>query len=599
MPAFSTDPIDYQISPGIVRNYTVNEVPNRYVDGDNVRFVEGKPEKIGGYQKELSSNEIVGVPRKIKTWQTLDTTRLIAVGTHNHFYIRSGGTYYDLTPLRKSSSLTDPLTTTSGSSEVQITDTTHGALVGDYVNFPSPVTYNGITFDGDYEVIEVVDANNFVIEALTNASGSGTGGGSFTLEYYLTSGLADTGALGFGWGTGTYGSGTYGTTSTSGLIEDARLWATENWGEDLLLMHSGGAIYFWDKTSGVGTRPSKVTDLPDENHWMILSSFFRRLILLGTEDVSGNYDPMLIRWTDEEDYTELDPTVDGSSAGEYRLTSGTKIIGGVETRNGEILVFTDTSTYRMRPRSDNSVYEVVLISSSSGLMSPNSVIDVDGTVYWISNNGFRYYDGIVRILPSTLDLYYFDPDKDGKYNFTQKVKTFIGRNREFDEIIMYMPTGESDEINRYVIFNYEEGVWSDGSSERTCWADSSVYDKPYAYNREGDLYIHERGKNADTSPLVAYITSGYATLSPSDRVMFSDQFIPDGDYMQDQKLTIEYKKYPNSSVSSKEYTFNSDDEFIPIRIRGRYVAITVTSEELGGDFRIGTPKFSVKPNGQR
>lgn len=602
MTAKSSQLVPLQIQPGIFKNYTAVESGNIpfYVDGDKVRFRELKPQKLGGWVKEINSNSPIGCIRSIHTWQALDTTLYLAAASHNHFYVREGGTYFDITPIRATSNLTDPITTTSGSDSVSIADTLHSASVGDFIEFDSDVTYNGITFTGEYEVQSVTDANNYVITGPNNATGSGTGGGSVDINYFLESGLCDSGNDGFGWGTGLWSDYTWGTPRTEGIISDARITSIENWGEDLLILPVGGALYYWDVSAGTGTRATEVVGVPDQSNWMIVSSYFRQCILFGTKDVGGIFDPLLIRWSDNEDYTEFDPTADGSNAGEFRLTRGTKIISALETRNGEILVFTDKAVYRMRPRADDLVYEITLISDTSGIISPKSVVDVDGRVYWMSDEGFRMYDGVVRILPSSLDLFYFDSNNDGYFNEKQKIKCFIGRNREFDEVWFFLPDKNNIEINRYVVYNYKDNVWYDGMMERTAWEDAFVYDKPYAFNASSVLYAHEDTHNDDGMAMDSYITTGFFKLQEGNQMLFVDRFILDGTFTSPLTFTLDYKKFPSSSeVFTKEYDFNPSTNQIFTRARGRYVNFKIRSNTLNGNFRVGEILASIQPSGER
>lgn len=601
MTAKSSKLVKVDVVPGIVRNYTPVESERFYVDCDKVRFREGRPQKLGGWAEELVSNSIIGCARSLKSWQALDTTLHLAVGTHNHLYIGTGGSYFDITPIRATSSLTDPLTTTLGSAEVNIEDTLHSATEGDYIYFPADVTFNGITLSGEYVITSVVDADNYTIEATDVATGSGTGGGSFNIQYYIESGLCDSGPSGFGWGAGTWSDSTWGTPRSTGVNADARIWSLENFGEDLLALPSGGALYYWDTSGGTSGRATVVSTAPSQSNWMIMTSYFRQCLLLGTEDISGTYDPLLIRWSDNEDYTQYDPTVDGSNAGEYRLTKGTKIISAIETRNGEILVFTDKAVYRMRPRNDDLVYEVTLLSDTSGIIAPKAVKDVDGRVFWASDEGFRFYDGVVRILPSTLDLFYFEPSSEGYYNETQKVKSFVGRNRQYDELWFFFADKNNNEINRYVIYNYKEDVFYDGMLTRTAWEDAFVYDRPYAFDDENKLFAHEVTFNDNGGPMNSYLTTGFFKVGDDgNNMLFVDRFILDGEYQRNLSLTLDYKQFPNSlETFSKEYPFESDTTQIPVRARGRYLSYTITSNTVDGYFKLGEVLASVQPAGRR
>lgn len=588
---------------GIFKNATAIESGNAfsYVNADKVRFKEQKPQKLGGWEREITSNQPLGCIRSMHTWQALDTTLLLLAVSHNHFYVKEGGTYYDITPIRDTSSLTDALTTVEDSATVVITDSLHGANIGDFIVFSSSVTYNGITLLGEYEVLDVPSANTFEILASTDASASGTGGGEFSIDYLLESGLCDSGAAGFGWGTSTWSASTWGTPRLEGITADARVCSIENWGEDILILPVEGKLYFWDTSVGVSSRAAAVAGVPDRSNWMIVSSYFRQCILFGTKTIGDVYDPLLIRWSDNEDYTEFDPTVEGSNAGEYRLTQGTRIISAIETRNGEILVFTDKAVYRMRPRNDDLVYEVTLVSDTSGIISPKAVMGIDGRVMWVSEEGFRLYDGTVKVLPSTLDLFYFNSNSDGYINQNQKVKCHMGRNREFDEVWFFLPDKDNSEINRYIIYNYKENSWYDGFIKRTAWNDALVYDKPYAFSCGGVLYSHEDSYNADGAPMESFLQTGDIKLDPARTdMLFIDRFIFDGDFNTVMELELNYKKFPNSvQTFTKEYTFLPTTNQVHVRARGGYLNFKLTSNTVNGNYRLGEILAAVQPSGRR
>lgn len=584
---------------GIFRNNTAYYSGYRWIDGDKVRFPSGVPEKIGGWQKELVSGTFLGVPRASLSWSALDSTRYGAVGTNLFLYIRYGGIYYNITPFRDTASLTDPFTTSAGVSEVTITDVAHNAVVGDYIRITPSVTYDGITFSGDYIVTEYIDADNYKIDAGTNALAGGTGGGAVTIKYYLEAGAADTSASGAGYGAGPYGEETWDTPRTSGALRDARMWCLQNWGEDLLALPLGGKLYYWDLSGGVTAEATEVANAPDRNNFMIVASSLRQVIVFGTENTSAVFDPMLIRWSDEEDYTTWLPDV-SNSAGEYRLTRGNKIVGAVETKNGEIIVFTDTSAYRMRPSSGDEVYIVELIGDSCGLLSPFAVTEVDGIVHWMSQSSFKMYTGQVRTSESSVEDYVFDSRSPGVYNILQSIKFHCGKVGDYNEIWFFYATQSSTEIDRYVVYNYGNDSWYDGTMQRTCWEDKAFASRPLAYDVDGNLYIHEQGRNADTSAMDAYVKSGFVDISQGNEIGFCDRYLPDGDFTGDIQLTLYAKKYPQATEEvEKSYLFETPKDQVNTRIRGRLLAFKIASNQFNGDFKLGKLKFAVQSDGVR
>lgn len=588
------------IPPGIHKNATRHSLPEKYIDADKIRFKRGYPEQVGGAVIEpMSLPSVIGCPRTLVSWSALNGSPYLGIGTSKRLYVANGGTYYDITPLAQTASLTDPFTTSVGVSLVTITDTLHGLREGDTINFASSVSYNGITFLGTYDVVEVLTANTYTIETGTNASGSGTGGGAVSIQYYITNGLCDSSAAGSGWSSGDYGEEAYGTPRSAGIVEEARLWFIDFWGEDILACPQGGALYYWDLSAGTGVRAAVVSTAPARNNFMLVSSTFRQCILFGTETVSSVFDPLLIRWSASEDYTNYTPSAT-NSAGEYRLAKGTKIVGAIETRTGEILVFTDVAVYSMRPTNSEAVFEVRLLAESSGLLSPKAVVEDKGIVYWASKEGFHFYDGVVRSLPCTLDTFIFSPESDGYYNTQQTAKFFFAKNKLHNEIWFFWADKNNIEINRYCIYNLNEDVFSIGTWSRLCWADSGTYNYPYAFDSLGRLLSHENGNSDNGVPLNGYVETGEFNIAEADSIMFVDKILPDGDFTSAMSLTFTYKKYTlGSETFTKTYSFTPTTPFINTRIKGRVISYKLQSPILNGFFRLGTLRASVAPDGRR
>lgn len=373
-----------------MRDMTAKMAATRLIDGNFIRGVSGRVTSIGGWASQtLVGDPILGICRSHKWWKTLSGVEYGMVGTHKGLYVITGGDEsVDVTPIRKTSALTDPLTTSSGFPTVTITDASHGAQQGDYIFFPSSVTYNGVTLSGLYEIIEVLTANTYNITASTNASGSGTGGGSVSIQYYIATGYPDDTTTPGGFGTGTYGESTWGTPRPTGAPVAATVWCLQNFGEDMLGVPTrGGALYVWDASSGTGTRAAAVSTAPDKNDFMLVTSALRQCVLFGTRTTLGVYDPLLIRGSNTEDYTDFDPTTPGSTAWEFRLTIGNYIVGAIETTTNEILVWTDLAAYRLRLTGDDDVYALEHLTDGAGLVGPFAACEAEGTVYWVSYSG--------------------------------------------------------------------------------------------------------------------------------------------------------------------------------------------------------------------
>lgn len=587
------------IRPGINKNTTEYDAEGEYINCDKIRFHKGKPEKMGGWQREAVSTTITGVARAIKTWRDLENQRHTIIGTHNKLMLRDGGTYSDITPItRTATSIT--ITTTSGDSIVYLNDASHNRNAGDYVIFSNGSAYNGVTLDGEYLVTDS-DASGFYVDSGTNATGSGTGS-SVDIDYLLFSGL-ESNDLGFGWGAGTWG--TAGASSGgwsdprigSGLSLKLRQWSLSNWGEDIIANPRKASLYLYDTSAG--GRATEITQAPDQINYSLVGPA-RHVIAFGCTNSSGDFDPLLVRWCDSEDYTDWTAT-STNSAGSFRLEYGNEIIGAVQSRR-EIVIFTDTSVYTMTRIGGAAVFSFDPISKGgTGLISQEAAIDTgEGVVYWMAPNGFYYYDGSVRTLPCSVFKFIFEPDSDGYINYQQKEKIHAAINKEFSEIIWFWPDKNNNEINRYVIYNYSEGTWYDGTMNRTCWTDAEVYDRPYAFDENGVLYIHEQGKDADGAALEAFLETSYFDLGDGDNLLFCDRVVPDWTISKTVTLDLYGKKYPNSQTeTTKTYTLKETTPKKSVRLRARQMKYKLTTNETKGDFRLGKFRFSLKLDGGR
>ena len=235
--------------PGTNQENTRYTNENGWYISEKVRFRQGTPEKIGGWQR-ISPYTFQGICRFLWNWVTLSFDNLLAVGTNLKFYIERGGVYNDITPIRETATLTNPFTTTSGSAVVTVTDASHGGANGDFVTFSGASAVGGLTLNGNYQIANVT-TNTYTITAASNASSTATGGGTVTAKYEIDAGPAIQGAV-IGWGSGGWGMGGWGTGVAG--TERLRLWDAQNWGEDLVFGYRGGPLYYWDATNGVTTR---------------------------------------------------------------------------------------------------------------------------------------------------------------------------------------------------------------------------------------------------------------------------------------------------------------------------------------------------------
>jgi hypothetical protein len=624
-----------QFRTGINREVSSYTNEGGWHDCSNVRFQKGFPEKIGGWQKR-SFESYLGTCRSLHPWVTLDQDQFIGVGTHLKFYIEQGGAFNDITPLRTTTSAgAVTFAATAGSARLVVSNTAHGAVLNDFVTYSGAVSLGGnITADvlnQEYPVVEIIDADSYFIEArlpasltqitvngqldptpvLASASDTGDGGASVVGAYQITVGL-DTQVGGAGWGAGGWGRAGWGDPGVDPIVQNTmRLWTQDNFGEDLLYNVRNGGIYYWDATSGVGTRGVNITALPGSNtaptvaKQVLVSDRDRHVIAFGCDSQSnlGVQDPLLIRFSDQENVLDWESTAT-NTAGDLRLGSGSEIITAVETRQ-QVLVFTDTTLYAMQYLGPPFTFGVNAISEQITIMSPNAVAPVNDQVYWMGESEFYVYTGAVQRLPCSVRDYIFSD-----LNAFQREKVVAGVNTEHAEVWWFYPSKNSNVLDRYVIFNYLEQVWYYGSFGRTAWMDRGIFEFPIAANDDGFLYFHEVGFDDGTfnpaAPMVSFVQSSPLDIGDGDQFVYLSRLLPDVQFKDSVNVApsvdfnIAVRNFPQGAyVQNTDLTFTDGDEIKYLRLRGRQFSMRVTCEDLGVTWRLGSPRLDVRPDGRR
>ena len=411
-----------QFKPGVNRETTRYAAEGQWYETDKVRFRRGLPQKIGGWE-QLSSNTYLGVARSLFNWATLSLQNLVSVGTHLKYYIEKGGAYNDITPIRATTAAGDvTFSATNGDATITVSDTGHGAVENDFVTFSGAVSLGGnitaAVLNQEYQIATRINDDSYTIEAkdtggstvLANSSDTGNGGSSTVGTYQINTGNEIEVPF-TGWGAGTWGSGTWGTGGST--LAPMRLWSQANFGEDLFFVHRGGALYYWDASNGVNTRGVLVSSLggasqvPTIANIGFVSDIFRFAFCFGANDIgSSAIDPMLIRWSDQEDIADWNPTAT-NQAGSLRLSDGTEIIQAIQARQ-EVLVWTDSALYGLQYLGAPVVWGATLLGSNITLISPNAAVYSNNIAYWMGTNKFYYYDGTVKTLPCEVRSYVFD-----------------------------------------------------------------------------------------------------------------------------------------------------------------------------------------------
>jgi len=615
------------LAPGIDKQNTEYGAEGGWTDGDNIRFRYGLPEKIGGWTYfNGTADYLVGFGSHTFSWNNLAGTPYLAVGTNRKIYISVGGAWYDITPIRLTTSAGDvTFSASSGSAVITVTDTDHGALQGDFVTFSGAVSLGGqITADilnSEWEITEVTNSSTYTITAPVNADGSDTGnGGASVVGAYQINVGPDVSYFDFGFGTGTWGTSTWGTPRTEVQVEtlNARIWHFDNYGQVLLMQLVDGELYQWNPTDGVDTRASLVSGAPTKNGYMLVSSPDRHLIAFGTETTIGDpstQDPLFVRFSDQENINTFAESVTNTAGGQ-RLSDGNRIQTAVRSR-GQILIFTDTSLHGMQYIGPPYTFGFQQLGTNCGALGPNSAIEVNGLAYWMGHEAFYIFDGTVKKIPCTVQDYVFDD-----INLVQEDKVFAALNSDFNEVTWFYCSFTSDYIDRCVTYNYLENVWSEGSLARTSWQDVGSFPKPTASeyfpeSTESSLstiygltagrslvYNQEDGVNqANGNAVTAFIDSGYFDIGDGDNMLLMKRFIPDFKN-QEGNLTVNLllRPYPQATASPSSldpYVITPTTEKVDTRARGRQISLKITSDEVDTNWRFGTMRVDIQPDGLR
>ena len=611
-----------QVAPGIDKQNTEYGAEGRWVDSDNVRFRYGQPEKIGGWPK-VTSDALLGATRAILTWSDLSSVNHAMYGTNKKLYAYSENSYADITPTRGTGSITQ-FATTSGSTTVTVTDADHGALVGDHVTISSVSgAIGGLTqanLQNEFEIQTATD-DTYTIVAPAAASSSATGA-TATATYQINSGPA-TSIYGYGWGAGTWSRSTWdttreGLTGAEGVLLQSTKWSLDNWGEDVLIQKFDGSIYYWDTSAGLSSNLAATTNVssaPTKSRFMMVSGDDRHVICFGTETTIGTkstQDNMFIRWSDQETVNTWTPSAT-NTAGSQRLTSGNKINAAVRSR-GAVLIWTDLALYQMQFIGAPFTFGFKQLGSNCGAVGINAAVDIGGISFWMGNDSFFQFDGAVKKIPCSVQDYVFDDINNNAIG-----DVFCAANTDFNEVMWFYPSGNSLQIDRHVTYNYAENLWYTGSLARSTWADRGVYSNPYATeydstdstatistiygNKDGRTFVYaqEDGVNAAGGAMTAYIESGDIDIADGDQFMSISRFIPDfKNQVGNVDVTVKSRSYPTTTQTTHgPYEVSTSTTKQDTRIRGRQLALRVSSDATDDNWRYGTVRFDGKPDGMR
>jgi hypothetical protein len=700
--------------PGINREGTSLANEGGWFQCDKIRFRSGYPEKLGGWTGFAGFNKYKGVARSLWNWVTLTNFNLLGIGTNLKFYIEDGGGYYDITPIKFTSTLASNAFTTAASTlaanvtatstSIQVTDAsdfevletgtiligaekirfesvnaddnilincirgyggttaaahTAGANVTSYSVFvydpgcavqtddfvtislvtDPPDNVNGIpiaNIEGNFQVTQVGNSS-YVFDALSPATTGGVATNGAKFQYEITTGK-DIYTLGTGWGAGPWSRGGWGSGYTVGIGQQLRTWTQANFGQILLFTPRGGPIYTWNPGSATqpdfGTRATRVTgtNVPTVINTILVSDATRITICFGCNDYgSVTLDPLLIRWSDAENYLSWTPAIT-NQAGSYRLSHGSQIISALQTRQ-EIVVWTDTAVYSMQYSGQPYIWSFNILADNTSIAGPNTPVTVNGVTYWMGADKFYVYSGRVDTLPCSLRQYVFED-----INLTQAYQFFGGTNEGYNEIWWFYCSADSTVIDRYVIYNHLDRVWYYGTLNRSAWLDSPLRASPMAATYINTMVYQESGVDDNSTetvqPIFAYALTSDFDIGEGHNLGFVWRMVPDVTFDGSMTSTgtfpsVNFTIYPRANPGAY---YGNDQNNIPpggdtdnplvtttqsysgvyhtyivqkftqqiyTRVRGRQMAFQISSNGLGTAWQLGTPRLDVRPDGRR
>ena len=552
-------------------------------------------------------------------------TMAFQIQTGLDVFIRGTGWGAGTWPSYINTTLTNPFTATSaGVSVLTVTQAAHGLTTGAYVYFESiasdPCGINRLVLQKAFP-ITVTSSSTYTISTVI---------GGFT--YLTTSTAASGGAVVVstpvapvrGWG----------TAADVGLGQQLRLWTNDNFGEDLLIAPRGGSVYYWDATTGISVRALLLNTastnagfagqfVPNTTNQIIGSSIQRFAICFGSNaydpaNPNNQFDPLLVRWSDQENPFDWVPQATNQS-GEYRLNIGSFIMCARSTRQ-EILVWSDAAIYSMQYLGPPYVWGFQLLQDNISIMSPNASVTVNNVTYWMGVDKFFSYTGRVETLPCTLWQFVFDD-----INKDQAFQVFAGSNEAYNEVWWFYCSQNSNQVDKYIIYNYLERVWSYGTMNRTAWLDSGLRQFPMAAYPPGNKILFHEANVDDVSgltpvPIEAYIQSSDFDIGDGHNFGFVWRILPDitfnGSNSNQPSVTMTLRPRQNSGTpygtadnprvqSAQNYTSRNTYEVqefdgqVYTRLRARQMSFRIESTGLGVAWQLGSPRIDIRPDGRR
>jgi hypothetical protein len=437
----------------------------------------------------------------------------------------------------------------------------------------------------------------------------------------------------------------WGESSSDDVTLEPGLWVLDNYGTTLIALIYNGKCFQWDSSisNPTATRATVISGAPTASRHMLVSPVDRHLIFLGTETTIGtssSQDDMFIRWSDQESTSDYTPSAT-NTAGTQRLAQGSKIMGAIRGRD-TMYIWTDSAIFLMRFVGQPFTFSFEHVGTNCGLIGKNACMEVDGTAFWMSENGFFQYSGQLQTMPCLVEDYVFED-----INTTSRNLINAGLNNLFGEVSWYYCTSGSNVVDRVVTYNYLESVmlkkpiWYTGSLPRTAWSDSSIFNKPHAcyYTTTDDVsfdvvgntngitiyYEHETGTDQiDAGGVVTAITANVLSgdfditqkRSSQGQFLGSPDLRGDGEYIMkirrflpdfisqtgDTRVTLFLRNYPNDTATSSSlgpFTITTSTDKVDTRARARAIALKIENTSTSENWKLGTFRLDIQPDGRR
>jgi hypothetical protein len=618
-----------QFKPGLNRDQSNYTNEGGWNSGDKVRFRSGQPQKIGGWLR-YGLFTLLGVCRQMFVWITTSSDNIMAIGTNKKLYLDSGTNLYDITPLQHTSTtlgaVAGPFTATTGSTTLSVsysTDTAYDPEVGNYVTFSGATSLGGAitaaVLNQNYEIKTVNTTTKvYTITSSVAATSSDTakGGATVTAKYDIDVGPVIN-VIGYGWGAGAWSRGGWGSGSVVPVVTKQRDWFFDNFDDDLVANIRGGAPYYWTLNTTYTTRAvplssiSGASDVPTTVTQLLVSQGDKHLLAFGATPYGGGaFDPLLIRWSNQDEPANFTP-LPTNSAGFIRVSRGDGIIRAIPTRQ-EILVYTNATLNSLQFLGTTDVFGIQELSDNISIAGPRAVTTVSSTAFWMGTDKFYIYSGRVDTLPCTLSIHVFQ-----NINYDQMAQVVCGTNEQWNEVWWFYPTANSQTNDAYVIYNYFDKIWYYGAINRTAWNDSPLRKYPQAVHGVEDaqiVYNHEQGVDDDTVPMAAYIQSSDFDIVDGEQFLLIKRIIPDVQFAGSNTLTnptpsvlitMKPRNFPGSVYATspaKNVIETSVDVYtdqIFLRARARQMGFKISSSDIGVQWQLGSCRLDGRPDGKR